>query len=139
MKREKIKSYPCLSPKNEIHEQHTTIWQWRLGNDLTESLLPSDMISSGKNTDHRAGSSVLLVFNLFNFAFQYFPIPQIERFYVSGAFLNTLHTLSYLIPPGMLNTAQLPDEETKTPPNADQGCIADKLLRQDFISGQPAL
>ena len=50
-----------------------------------------------------------------------------------------LCTLSYLIPPGMLNTAQLPDEETKMPPNADQGCRVDKALRQDFISGHPAL
>ena len=39
----------------------------------------------------------------------------------------------------MLNTAQLPDEETEMPPNADQGCRVDKGLRQDFISRQPAL
>ena len=39
----------------------------------------------------------------------------------------------------MLNTAQLPNEETEMPPNADQGCRVDEAPRQEFISGQPAL
>lgn len=62
------------------------------------------------------------------FIFQYFPIPWIEH-------LMYIILLNF---PGMLNTAQLPDEETKMPPNADQGCRVDKVLRQDFISGHPA-